>query len=472
MMSTTKVINTNWAECRDRQRGSRVTRQHRTDPETKEIVLNSQSRSGQWSIRSHVVHVATVLALVSGGLLGVSSAAAADPLAVADQTPDPKTSGPGELEFSLPVGFSSHRQFHEVQDRLRQVADRLRGATDDGQRSGFAGIELSVERRVVTLHWQGKLPSNIDGLVATQRVHAQVEVKPARYSRQQLMAVADRIVKDSTNKTGARVVRVAVPVDGHALEVGVENAAQQRLQLAASAGDVEVVVSDDKPAQTLYSRVADSPPFWGGARTINQNTGWGCSTGFAVNKDGFTAMLSAGHCGDIGDTFTNGDGSYSLGQVIEKSHTPDTMVILTSTAGRVYDGDAWGSSSRPVAGTAPNYVGGYMCTLGGYSGTRCDVVVQGVDEWIFTDVGWLGPLVRAEQAQYTNAAGEGDSGGPVISLTGPNWSQLMANGTITALGSDALTSCTGAQGRLCSWRIWYADINLALTRHNASIRLG
>lgn len=65
-----------------------------------------------------------------------------------------------------------------VQETLRELASQLREAADDDERSGFAGIELSVKRRTVTLYWQGTLPRDIDGLVATQRVR--VEAKPTR----------------------------------------------------------------------------------------------------------------------------------------------------------------------------------------------------------------------------------------------------------------------------------------------------
>jgi hypothetical protein len=436
--------------------------------------LNNQSNAHHRKLREYVLRLGTVMVLIGGGMLATNTAAAAEPklTAIANGASASKVSRPGDLQFLLPAGFSSQHQFLEVQDRLRRAADELRQAVDKGHWPGFAGIELSIARRLVTLYWHGTLPRDIDDLIATQHADAAVVVKPAHYSHQQLVTVAEKLVKESVDGTGTHVVRVTIPVDGHALEIGVENAARQRAQLAASAHPVQVVVTEDKPALAAFSRMADSPPFWGGARTINTRTGWGCSTGFAINTNGTTAMLSAGHCGDVGDTIVNGVGSLTLGQVIQDVNLRDTMVISTNAAGRVYDGDWLSSSSRPVAGTAFNYPGLYTCTLGGFSGGRCDVAITETYVWKEIDGGLMGPLVEAEQVQHTNAAGEGDSGGPVISLTGPDWSQLLANGTITALDLNTTVTCTGVQGRVCGWRIYFADVKLALVRHNASIMLG
>jgi hypothetical protein len=409
------------------------------------------------------------LASLSAALILVYSAILTGTIPAAARQGDKATPNPEgtRIGYTLPEGFTSYTEFRTVNGQLRQTAAELTAASEKDPAPGYAGVELSLASRVVVLYWHGDLPSNLADAVAHQK--ARVEVKQARYSHLQLINQARKLANTRGHST-VSVVRVAVPVDGSALQVGVSGTAEQARRTLSA--DVDLAVTEEKAASPLYSRPDDSPPFWGGARTTNVTKGAQCSTGFTVRKPAGTAMLTAGHCGSIGDTFSSGAGTNALGQATAKDTTGDTLLVPTSAAGRVYDGDAWSSSSRPVAGTAANNVGDYMCTLGAFSGTRCDVVVQGIDEYRYTTTGWMGPLVRAEQAQHTNAAGHGDSGGPVISLTGPDWTLLMANGTISLGDPNTQVGCTGETNRSCYWRIWYADINRTLNQHGASIVTG
>jgi hypothetical protein len=300
-------------------------------------------------------------------------------------------------------------------------------------------------------------------------------VKPARYSHRQLTAAAGRLTGRAG--AGAAVLRVAIPADGHGLEVGVRgSAAQARGSLAAVTGGVAVDVASDKAAaQPLYSRVDDSPPFWGGARLVNGRTGSQCSTGFAIasRATGQRSMLTAGHCGLNGDVQYTGTRRYVVGTSTDRFATQDTMRLPTNAAGRVFDGGVGvGEFSKPVAGAWDSFPGLWVCTSGSFSGARCNIVVRAVNEWINTSAGWMGPLTRAEEASYQSAAGQGDSGGPVFGLTS-DYSRVIAVGTISAgdVGS-ARANCFGVQGRLCSWRIWFADVADSLVRYNSAIVLG
>ncbi|GAB1690997.1 hypothetical protein [Krasilnikovia sp. M28-CT-15] len=416
------------------------------------------------SVRRRVAGFITASAVFCVALSGGGPTAAA-----ADEVKDSGSATSSGLTYALPDGYRTQREFQQELDGLRHVAGQLRTGTDDGRRPGYAGIEINSHRRSVTLYWHGTLPRDVKRLVASQRERAPVELRSAPHSRRQLLDAADRVVRDAQARGDRSVLRVGVPVDGSALQVGVAEQGQDA-RLAVIADDVRLAVTTERPARALFSRVADTAPFWGGARILNTHTGGGCSTGFGVNSGGSSAMLTAAHCGANMVPFVNGDFTSFVGLAEQRSAQADTMLIRTQTQGRVYGGNSTASTSQPVAGTSANIVGDYMCTLGAYSGGICDVAVAAVDEFIFTTVGLMGPLVRAEQVQHTSAAGEGDSGGPVISLTGPNWSVLNANGTISA-GDDATRApCVGEQGRICAWRIWYADVNQALARHGATLR--
>ncbi|RZU54296.1 hypothetical protein EV385_6246 [Krasilnikovia cinnamomea] len=415
------------------------------------------------SLRRRAAGFIAASAVFCVALSGGGSAAAAD------EGKDPSPDASSRLTYALPDGYRTQREFQQVLDGLRHVAGQLRTGTGDGRRHGYTGIEINSNRRSVTLYWHGALPRDVKRLVASQRERAPVEVRSAPYSRRQLLDAAKRLVRETQASGDRSVLRVGVPVDGSALQVGVAEQGKDA-RLAAIAGDMQLAVTTERPARALYSRVADTSPFWGGARILNTHTGGGCSTGFGVNSGGASAMLTAAHCGANMVPFVNGNSTTFVGLGEQHSAQADTMLIRTATQGRVYGGNSTASTSQPVAGTSANFVGDYMCTLGAYSGDICDVAVAAVDEFIFTTAGLMGPLVRAEQVQHTSAAGQGDSGGPVISLTGPNWSVLNANGTISA-GDDATrVPCVGEQGRICAWRIWYADVNQALARHGATLR--
>ncbi len=401
------------------------------------------------------------LTITSGVVLpsaGASAAAQEDKLH--------PVSAAGEAAYSLPEGFTSYPEFRAVQDQLRLTAAALTAAGARDPSPGYTGIELSPARRSVVLYWRGPLPPSLSEVITHQKAH--VEVRQARYTHLQLIDQARKLGR--TSRHGAvSIVRVAVPADGSALQVGVSGPAE--LARRTLTADVDLAVTQEQAAKPLSTRADDADPYWGGARSFNMTEVKLCTTGFAVRTSTGTALLTAGHCGSIGNTFMTGAGQ-QVGQATLKDTIGDTLLISASAGGRVYDGDAWSSSSRPVAGTAVNYVGDYMCTLGAFSGTRCDVVVQGIDEYRSGPDGLRGPLVRAEQLQHTSAGGDGDSGGPVISLTGRNWSLLMANGTISQGDPATQVGCTGVTQGSCYWRIWYADINRTLSQYGASIVIG
>jgi hypothetical protein len=417
--------------------------------------------------------LSALVALAVPALAGALAAAATPATAVpADTKPAAPATRAVAPDGPVPAGFASWRDLLAAQEKLSAAATRLDGAVRD--HAGFTGIELSVPDRQVRLYWHGAVPASVNQTVAGLRGQTSVAVKPARYSHRQLTAAATRVTARAG--AGAAVVRVSVPADGHGLQVGVRgSAAQARGSLAAVAGGVAVDVASDKAAEPLYSRVDDSPAFWGGARLVNGRTGSQCSTGFAIASrvNGQRSMLTAGHCGVNGDVQYTGTRRYVVGTSTDRFPTQDTMRLPTNAGGRVYDGGVGvGEFSKPVAGAWDSYPGLWICTSGSFSGARCNIVIRAVNEWINTTIGWMGPLTRAEQVQGQNAAGQGDSGGPAFALTS-DLSRMIAVGTISAgdVGA-ARTACTGVQGRLCSWRIWFADVADSLYRYNSAIVVG
>jgi hypothetical protein len=413
-------------------------------------------------------------AALAGAVVATASTTGSN--AFAGPTTDAKPASPATRavapEGPAPAGFASWRDLLATQERLLDAATRLDGSVRG--RTGFTGIELAVPERQVRLYWHGAVPAEVTATVAGLRDRAGVAVKPARHSRRQLEAARARLTGRAG--TAASVVRVGVPADGRGLEVAVQgSAARARGSLRSVVGDVRLEVTGGEPARSLYSRVDDAPAFWGGARTTNGRTGGGCSTGFAIasRATGQRSILTAGHCALNGDIIYTGTRRYAFGTATDRFAAQDTLRIPANTAGRVYDGGVGvGEFSKPVAGAVDTFPGLWLCTSGSYSGARCNIVTRGVNEWINTDVGPMGPLSRAEEVNRQSAAGQGDSGGPVFALTS-DFSRMIAAGTISAGDlAGARATCTGVQGRLCSWRIWFADVADALARYNSAIVLG
>jgi hypothetical protein len=128
-------------------------------------------------------------------------------------------------------------------------------------------------------------------------------------------------------------------------------------------------------------------------------------------------------------------------------HLFDRLMIATElpSAGWIYDGRVGtGEFSKPVAGASHSYVGDWLCTSSGYSGAVCNIRVTATNASSWTNEGPKVELVRAEQIDHIAPVGQGDSGGPVFSLTA-DYSKVIAKGIITSADSSAVTTCTGVQ---------------------------
>lgn len=397
----------------------------------------------------HAALATVSVALTAVGVIaGPATAAPADHAAT-------KPAGTGAVVDGTPVpgGFASWQDLLRMQARLNAGAARITnaGAAD----SGFAGVVADPTARELRVYWKGQAPA---ALIASVRTGVPVTVLPARYSKRQLSAAAARVLA----RFGDRISTVGARPDGAGLLVGVQRSVPGVASHAGVPVSMQVGVSAS-PA----SRVDDSPPWWGGGRWRNAQTGGGCSTGFAVVHAGVNRMLSAGHCGVVNQTATDPTGQV-IGTIIQKTVGSDTLIINGTSAGRVFNnstdasGNVVSEFNNPVIGALSSQVGNFVCTSGSYSGTRCSIKVVATGLCInVTGVGIICNEVQAEQTAHTNGMGQGDSGGPVEIVNGNNPNQVYATGTNTAIDSANTTvACTGyvPTGRICAWRVFYQDI--------------
>ncbi|MGE3285752.1 MAG: hypothetical protein AB7J32_06560 [Pseudonocardia sp.] len=358
----------------------------------------------------------------------------------------------------VPGGHASWDEFMRVQERLDAKAEQIADVGGDG----FSGIEVSAERRALTVYWKGDAPAGLTEAVEKAQTDGDtVSVVPARYSESELMAEADRLAEEDG------VSAVAPKVDGSGLLVSL---------LPGHLGVVlsPIPVTTDQAEPALASRKDDSSPYTGGAR-------WnGCSSGFAISIKGSKKMLSAGHCADNGDTARDGGGQ-TMGKVAGDSNTKDRLYINTNSRGRVYNGSVAPNGApvneytNAVVGASRSFVGDVICSSGAYSGTRCGSRVVAVNQTI--NVGYLiYETVRAEKTDRTAAIGNGDSGGPSFAVASDN-TKVIAKGTHTAIDLSTASPCTGVPtgaggGRQCAWRFYYVDVTRSLDAYGAKIVTG
>ncbi|MFD2348214.1 hypothetical protein ACFSTC_00635 [Nonomuraea ferruginea] len=289
-----------------------------------------------------------------------------------------------------------------TQEKLVKAADRVTAAVKTRGDTGFAGIVAAPENRELRVYWKGDTPERIGDLVGRLRRDVPVSVLPAAYSARELESEMNRLVRAS----GGAITSIAPNVDGSGLTVSGADHGLTRSKVAGSAVPV-TVEAGVTPAPA--SRWNGDAPWLGGAAWRNAGTGLGCSTGFAVTLGGVSWMLSAAHCGSVGQTATDPTGQV-IGPIAYANTSRDVMLIRANTAGRVYNNDPAATPpefSNPVVGTSASYVGMWLCTSGAYSGTVCLCQVKAINVTILGPRDTFRGLVRVESPTYKNAAKPG-----------------------------------------------------------------
>ncbi|MET8042352.1 hypothetical protein ABZU25_16000 [Micromonospora sp. NPDC005215] len=388
---------------------------------------------------------------------GLTLLAAGVTAAPATAAPAGKAASTGLFVDSTPVpgGFASWSELLRLQQRMNTAAARITNAAERSASSGFAGVIADPTTRQLQVYWKGEPPAN---LVATARATVATRVLSAPYSQRELLAAADRL----RAKAGNEITTVGPRADGAGLLVGT----QDGLLGATALAGVPVTVQTGVAASPA-TRWDDSPPWWGGAAWRNTATGGGCSTGFGVWQGGVSRVLSAAHCANLNVLATDPTGQ-TIGTVSARNTSSDTLLLAGSSGGRVFNnstnaaGGVVSEFSNQVIGASASQVGNFVCTSGAYSGTRCSIQVRARNLCInVRNFGTVCGQVQAESTTFTNAVGQGDSGGPVEIVNAANTLQVWATGTNTAIDdTNTTTACTGyvTAGRVCAWRFYYEDI--------------
>lgn len=297
-----------------------------------------------------------------------------------------------------------------------------------------------------------------------ESLHTRVEVD---------QAIADLVVNPKSSD-GLGYVAFAKPApDGSYIEVGITGSGVSNFGGLRNSFDIPLRLVTTEPLLPS-TRYRQTTPVFGGQ--YMDNTTNSCTTGFWVAKISTMAqsMLTADHCAtSTGETWYYGSGGNTRTVGVSQGQAPGSSDLELYSAGspsnitgHVMTGNYNNSNSvSPIRGYYnASVVGGSVC----YSGSRTGLVCQ--NEVTYVNAAacyspsqcYLG-MTYTSQVNGTPAAGDGDSGGPVISVL--SGGHVYASGLIsgTVLGSPTCTGDPGSDaqnGRRCSAHAIFAPVHV------------
>jgi streptogrisin C len=210
-------------------------------------------------------------------------------------------------------------------------------------------------------------------------------------------------------------------------------------------------------ARTEY--VAQAPrPLWSliSGQAI-RNSQARCSIGFNARSGSTRYVLTAGHCGELGGTWSGSGGT--IGPVARFNFPTDDFAaiqITSSAAVQTALVDRFSSGSDvTVAGSSPASVGSSICRSGSTTGWHCGTV-QATNQ----TVNYGGGDIVFGLTRTSVCAEPGDSGGAYVSPNGAT--RVQAQG-ITSGGSGNCTS---------GGTTFHQPVNEALSRYGLTLVTG
>ncbi|MEV7807659.1 trypsin-like serine protease [Microbispora sp. NPDC088329] len=384
------------------------------------------------------------------------SASILTPSVRADVTePSPATKAGTQVEkepFSYLTPEAKQRMV--AQEPLIKAADRIMDAVrSDKKDRGFAGLKL--DDGFVQVWWKGEPPAAIRGALSSAKAYSPVRVSPAKYSLAELQAAAAPLREELSKNPGGPIHALGIQPDSsglYALTDSGENKAGLTSTYPKLDAQVPTVVQQ-APRGEFASRAIDSPPWWGGAQIVSDDTGARCTAGWPVHStsnSNYHYILTAGHCGRPYENWRNGNRSRSIGRVVGENQGHDLLLIDAPdhVGNQIYDGGVPGGTnttpefSKSIAGYGNVYYGQWLCQSGAVSGAVCNyqVATNGQESYCGYDAfgayECYNDLFVAIQYNGLPGSIKGDSGGPVFTPAG---NTVIANGVISGRrGSDGL----------------------------------
>ncbi len=334
-------------------------------------------------------------------------------------------------------------------------------------------IYSAVEAATLALLTQKYLPNQRTTLI------------PAKHSKEEIDAELSRMTENGgALPSGARIVTAIPAKDGSSIAVGVELSSDQaRLDMSAMAVEINSTISIQvEIAQDVHPATRNIDyylNFFSGAYMQSASINRSCTTGYRIaNPEVGAGMLSAEHCGrdHIGTNWYYSSNSTSasligqFGGMLRGTGfaASDTGVWTGGNVAKMYPGiftgdHLGGDPLEDIRGAGIPVIGNHVCYSGSRSGNVCsnEVIQTGTTVCYSATMCYSG-IAWTNQIDSKEAAGNGDSGGPVYRRVD---GKVYAAGIISGIGGGSST-CTGDPGsstRNCSPTALYAPLNLALT---------
>lgn len=264
--------------------------------------------------------------------------------------------------FALAQPGADIAQLERAQEPLLRITDELQRVVDGLGDSGFSNLSISPETGSITLFWRGDTPPVVNSLISrAQREQIKFDVRSAHYSRSELNAKIDSILKSIAP---GQITAVEANVDGSGLVVGVSPrpegsrspADSVRSRMDALRGtstvgksNIPIELREGPDIRPAIGRYNDTIPFYGGAAYYNLTERLICSTAFGARTfGGSSRMMTAAHCNNdrnppaddayTYNPFTNTYGPTYVGPFDRSDEFNDVAAISAPSGAAIYTG--------------------------------------------------------------------------------------------------------------------------------------
>ena len=380
------------------------------------------------AFRRRTLGTALVATLATAGIAG--AAHAGSPLGPPAADPGNAKAGKKTApELTGPVAEKLKRQ-EALLPVAREFAAQARSASSD-----IAGVRIDPDSGTVHVY---RTDTGKPLAIGSKPAGVKIDVHAAKFSRNDMNDATGRVKRDARllGEQQVSVAAVGPQLDGSGIDVTVVATDAAQVDKASSllkdrygdiVDDVNAVGRKTSDDQLYFSgwRFNDFAPWYGGDR-VRMGSGGGCSTGFAAVYNNAPAMLTAAHCGGVGESFSNGprtDGTFRfMGNAnYSNSGTDVASIGVTGASNYINVGSALSPTQLYISYWASPVVGEYLCQSGSYTGETCGLRVVDTNQsvcqswFLWWCTSWQGPLadVINSAGSGSYAAGHGDSGGPV-----------------------------------------------------------
>lgn len=415
--------------------------------------------------RSRRLFLALIGVLVSSAVAIVpaaaaTSGAAARPVKADSRSVSPLVSNPVFRQFVKTVGISEIKNQNALELFRSWIIARPGFAA-----SGYVGAIDNLPDKSMVVMWYGARTPFLSAVIKEGRSRGiAVTIQPRKFSLQQISAATAAIWKQSADGewTGFKVSAIigvtpdysGITVEGTYTRLPANRRAVKVRALATVVSGIPVKLEPGQPVTPASGRDLDTSPFnAGGFMEADNGAGLSCSSGFAVALNGVTHTTTARHCALEGGNewadyyaspvYSDVPADERYGNTVELTSSEGGAAAILSGGGYplMFSGNYTSDNTSSVENFGDLAVNDLVCTEGGNSGDHCDVKVTSLTASISDGDGSF-LSIQAKQQQSTNiAVMAGDSGGPVMTLTGASSGEVLAAGMIENYGLPPLASC-------------------------------